>query len=440
MNAATDEKAIHQNLDTALQHQRAGRLPQAIQIYEQILLAHPNHPVALNRMGVVTFRSGNRDGGIKLVQQAISVAPDFAKAHNNLGKMFQQTGKLFEAEISFRKSLSLTPNDADAHNNVGFVLQTLGKPEEAVENFRNAIAINPGNFIAHYNLGTASHSLGNHKDAIASYQQTLAKKPDFAAAHFSLHALLLDPGDMEPAIQSLRKALELEPSSLHFRFMLGMVLDYSGEAETFLDELTQSPAPVQANLDAWRYIKSAGDQLPRITGSAIEAFQIGIDAANSSGLVLEFGVRFGRSIRQISTLVDQDVHGFDSFEGLPEAWNDEPDGAYTTGGMIPDVPINVTLHKGWFDETLPSFVESHPEPVRLVNIDCDIYSSTITVLELLAKKIVHGTVIIFDEYIGGETWREDEYKAFQELVQKNGWQYEYLCFSFLTRQVAVRIV
>ena len=75
-----------------------------------------------------------------------------------------------------------------------------------------------------------------------------------------------------------------------------------------------------------------------------------------------------------------------------------------------------------------------------MNIDCDIYKSTKTVLELLAEQIIPGTVIAFDEYIGNTSWREDEFKAFQEAVLKFGWHYEYLCFSFMTKQVAVRII
>ena len=106
---------------------------------------------------------------------------------------------------------------------------------------------------------------------------------------------------------------------------------------------------------------------------------------------------------------------------------------------MPSVPQNATLHDGWFEETLPGFVKKHPEPVRFMNIDCDIYSSTKTVLELFAKQIIPGTVIVFDEYIGNERWREDEFKAFQEAVLKHGWKYEYLCFSFMTQQVVVRI-
>ena len=221
-----------------------------------------------------------------------------------------------------------------------------------------------------------------------------------------------------------------------------MLLDYSGnpqEAKSHFDVVENGDRFHRANLDAWRYIKCANNNVPPIVGSSIQAFKLGIEAAVIDGLVLEFGVRFGTSIRQISALVDQDVHGFDSFQGLPEAWHSEAKGSYSTKGVIPSVPQNVTLHDGWFEETLPGFVQQHPEPVRFMNIDCDIYSSTKTVLELFARQIIPGTVIVFDEYIGNSDWREDEFKAFQEAVLKHGWKYKYLYFSFMTNQVVVRI-
>jgi predicted O-methyltransferase YrrM len=88
---------------------------------------------------------------------------------------------------------------------------------------------------------------------------------------------------------------------------------------------------------------------------------------------------------------------------------------------------------------LPKFLTTNNESVRFINIDCDIYSSTVTILENLAPLIVVGSVIVFDEYIGNEKWREDEYKAFQESVMKHSWAYEYIAFSVFTKQVAVRI-
>jgi hypothetical protein len=196
---------------------------------------------------------------------------------------------------------------------------------------------------------------------------------------------------------------------------------------------------IQSRLDAWNYLKTHAKPLPLITGSIIDTFKVATNEAEIEGLVLEFGVRHGNSIGQLASLAKQAVHGFDSFEGIPEDWHDEGKGSYSTKGVIPKVPSNVTLHRGWFDQTLPKFLAEHTEPIRLINIDCDIYSSTKTILDLLAPRIQSGTVLIFDEYIGNQHWREDEFKAFQEAVKTYAWDYEYLTFSFFTKQVVIRI-
>ena len=81
-----------------------------------------------------------------------------------------------------------------------------------------------------------------------------------------------------------------------------------------------------------------------------------------------------------------------------------------------------------------------PNPVRFVNIDCDIYSSARTVLTALAGKLQPGSIVVFDEYIGNQTWHEHEYKAFQEFVAETGVRYEYFAACPFTRQVAVRIM
>jgi predicted O-methyltransferase YrrM len=77
--------------------------------------------------------------------------------------------------------------------------------------------------------------------------------------------------------------------------------------------------------------------------------------------------------------------------------------------------------------------------VRFANIVCDIYSSASTVLTLLADRLRPGTILVFDEFIGNRTWRDHEYKAFQEYVAQSGTGFEYIAASPFTRQVAVRL-
>lgn len=172
--------------------------------------------------------------------------------------------------------------------------------------------------------------------------------------------------------------------------------------------------------------------------AAIREFALG---EAQDGLYLEFGVFSGNSINQMAeTKKDRIFYGFDSFEGLPETWRAGFEAGIFSKDELPEVRENVELIKGWFDETLPAFLERHPETCAFVHVDCDLYSSAETVLNYLSDRIVVGTVLLFDEFFNYPGWKDNEFKAFQNFVQRSGHECEYLGFVKNYEQVAVRIV
>jgi hypothetical protein len=73
-------------------------------------------------------------------------------------------------------------------------------------------------------------------------------------------------------------------------------------------------------------------------------------------------------------------------------------------------------------------------------MDADLYSSTKTVFDLMADRIVPGTVIVFDEYFNYPGWRQGEYRAFQELAAGRKLNFEFIGYCDTGEQVAVRIM
>ena len=161
--------------------------------------------------------------------------------------------------------------------------------------------------------------------------------------------------------------------------------------------------------------------------------------APKDGLILEFGVEKGASTRQLAAITSRPIHGFDSFQGLPEDWagTEERKGKFSTNGQLPNVPGSVTLHPGWFDDTIPKFKERHPGPAAFVHVDGDLYSSARSVLWGLADRFVPGTVLLFDEYFNYPNWQQHEFRAFQEFVDTFQVEYRYLGFSIKNGHVAV---
>jgi hypothetical protein len=159
------------------------------------------------------------------------------------------------------------------------------------------------------------------------------------------------------------------------------------------------------------------------------------------GLIMEFGVFQGDSLRFIAKRIKETVHGFDSFEGLPEDWTYfQKQGRFSLDGNIPTFrEHNIRTYKGWFEDTVPVFLAEHAGAARFIHIDCDIYSSTRTVLAQLQSRIVEGTVIVFDEYLNYPSWREHEFKAFQEFIAASGLSYRYTGFASSHTSVSVVI-
>jgi len=180
-----------------------------------------------------------------------------------------------------------------------------------------------------------------------------------------------------------------------------------------------------------RMVDSAGSKKELLTRS----FKLADVSGNR--LICEFGVFMGLSINHLAKMTDQKLFGFDSFEGLPERWWDgwKP-GAFAVP-KLPRVRSNVTLVKGWFNETLPGFLKANPGDVGFLHVDSDLYSSAKTIFEMLEPRLKPGTVILFDEYFNYPEWEEGEHKAFTEFLARTGYSVEYIGYARNEEQLAV---
>jgi hypothetical protein len=161
------------------------------------------------------------------------------------------------------------------------------------------------------------------------------------------------------------------------------------------------------------------------------------------GSYLEFGCADGGSLADAFRasrrwrLDNMKFFAFDSFEGLPEPTGLDADkfrryekgefacniDKYKRNIRIQGTDLKfVTIVPGWYDQSLTLEAKKNLPIQRaaVIWIDCDLYESTVPVLDFVTGYIQDGTVIIFDDWFSykGRTDR-GEARAFKEWLVRN---------------------
>jgi tetratricopeptide (TPR) repeat protein len=202
--------ASHSNLGIALQLQT--QLPEAAECFRQALRIDPSYINALFNLGKVLFSQGLMAEAAECFQEAVQRNPDDAMAHFNLGNVYLKQGQLQQACCCFQKTLALKPDEAPAYNNLGIALNGLKLPAEAAQCFRQALRLDPSHADAANNLGLVLKNQGQLAEAIACYRQTLAINPNHIDAQNNLGHALEDQGDSMAAAECFRQALRIHPN------------------------------------------------------------------------------------------------------------------------------------------------------------------------------------------------------------------------------------
>lgn len=146
--------------------------------------------------------------------------------------------------------------------------------------------------------------------------------------------------------------------------------------------------------------------IKRDYGKRYRLYEYVLDKLNLKGTAfdyLEFGVAGGYSFKWwLSNSPDKDCrfYGFDTFEGLPEAW-----GTFNKSDMAAEIPAiddsRVKFIKGLFQDTLPDFLIAHnlkSNKRKIIHLDADLFSSTLYALTSMAPYLKKDDILIFDEF------------------------------------------
>ena len=202
---------LQQNLKKAAAAYRAGNLPNATDICQEILNRYPEHAEAHHLLGIVVHQAGNHKEAARLIQLAIKHNPTAAPYYYNLGNAWYSQRLYAKAGTAYDKAIKLQPINPEAWNRLGLCRQHQYDSTAARRAYLQALQQQPNYTTALNNLGLLCFAEKDYRNAGNLFRKTLQLDPQHTKACHNLAISLQNLGNVDEAIVYYKKTLKLNP-------------------------------------------------------------------------------------------------------------------------------------------------------------------------------------------------------------------------------------
>ncbi|HKI55213.1 MAG TPA: tetratricopeptide repeat protein [Anaerolineales bacterium] len=157
----------------------------AASAYRNALQEMPDHPKALNSLGLALFQMSEFDEALQIYKRVAQVSPQDPTPMEKLAQLLERTGHLKEAIDAAVKAADLFLNQRDI--------------DKAIENWVRVTTLDPEHALAHSRLALAHERLGHKAQAVAEY--------------IAVASIVQRTGNMDKTGELINKALKIMPES-----------------------------------------------------------------------------------------------------------------------------------------------------------------------------------------------------------------------------------
>lgn len=159
---------------TAQEFEKAGRVPEALVLYEKALALQPTLDKKISRRMAI---------------------------------LYDQVGEFSKADEGFARALAENPKDADLLNDMGYSCYARGDWTKAEEHLTQAVELNPQHKRAWINLGLAIAQQNRYPESMRAFRKGTTE----AEALCNLGFVLAVQGKKEESLETYKRAAELAP-------------------------------------------------------------------------------------------------------------------------------------------------------------------------------------------------------------------------------------
>jgi tetratricopeptide (TPR) repeat protein len=186
-----------------------------VELCDEVLLQHPDLPLALHLRGVAAAQLGNRQQAITDLRKVWHTQKNNFHAALVLGGLLRQTGQYTEALAPLRAASSRQEFETDARYELGRVLTRLRKTDEALGEYKKILSRTPSHADAASNIAFLLERANRLEEAEQYASQALRSDPENTMALLSLATIERRNGFSQQAIIRLKPMLKRTLSPLN---------------------------------------------------------------------------------------------------------------------------------------------------------------------------------------------------------------------------------
>lgn len=153
---------------------------------ENAVALAPDFDAALNNLGALYLRQGNRSLAIEMFERAARANPNFFHAHVNLGGVLLLVGQFDRALDENLVAIGLRPEDSLARAQAGIALFDMARYDEAIPYLMEAQRLDRFALIApDLVLAQVYEAQGQSQKAVDAYEEFLTNHPSHPAVHYA---------------------------------------------------------------------------------------------------------------------------------------------------------------------------------------------------------------------------------------------------------------
>lgn len=255
-------------LQRAVAAHQSGELGAARPLYREFLSGQPEHPTALQLLGLLHSQCGEFLPAIELMQKSLQLFPEQAEVANNLGNALSGAGRLREAVDSYAHAIRLKPDYLDAFRNLGLSYLQLEIFDDARVCFERCVQLSPGDAAAWIGLGNACSRIGDLQRARTCFEKAVSLRPDYAEAHYNLGVCLASMHQPADAMQRYQTARGLGLDRAELYRHLGRAheetLDPRDAVDAYREAIRRDPEDIASHRELSRLLwerEEPGDHL-----------------------------------------------------------------------------------------------------------------------------------------------------------------------------------